>query len=602
MRESLFPRSESLALMRSFKGDETATESSRARHGLLLAIAYGHVVPSGRNPMLRLCALLLIWPGCLVAAVPEPDPNADTLIIGRVYSVAGGKPATGLAFDASGRVIAVGDAPALREQLRSRDRGLREIVVDGTVLPGLIDAHGHLMGLGLSLMQADLIGTREPAEVYARLREKQRALPKGAWLIGRGWDQNDWPEAKFPTRKDLDAKFPHHPVWLERVDGHAGWANSRALALARIDRKTPDPAGGRILRDEHGEPTGILVDNAMGIIDARLPKPDKDVRKRALRLAFRAAIESGLTGVHDAGVALADLKLMRQLADNNELPLRVYALADGDSDAFANLCKRGPYRHGSGKLTMRGVKLYADGALGSRGAALLSDYADDLGNAGLLIESEENLAALITRVAGCGLQPAVHAIGDRANRLALNAFAALDPAARAKLRPRIEHAQVVALDDIPRFARLGVIASMQPTHATSDMPWAEKRVGSERLRGAYAWRRFLDGGARIALGSDFPVESVAPLLGIYAAVSRQDAKGEPDGGWLPEQRLTIEEALDGFTRGAAYAGFAENEIGTLENGKQADFIVLSTDPHSVRGRALLAIKVRGTWVGGKKVF
>ncbi len=553
--------------------------------------------------MLRLCALLLVWATGLEAAVSSRDPNADTLIIGRVYAVTGsGKPVTGLAFDASGQVIAVGEARALREQLRTRDRGLREVVVDGTVVPGLIDAHGHLMNLGLSLLQADLKGTREPAEVYARLQEKQRALPRGAWLIGRGWDQNDWPDPKFPTRQELDRKFPQQPVWLERVDGHAGWANSRALALARIDRRTPDPAGGRILRDENGEPTGILVDSAMAIMDASLPPLDKDVRKRALRLAFREAVASGLTGVHDAGVSRADLGLMRQMADNHELPLRVYALADGDSAAFADLCKRGPFRHGSGMLEMRGVKLYADGALGSRGAALMSDYADDKGNAGLLIEPEAKLAALIARAAECGLQPAVHAIGDRANHGVLDAFAALDPVTRAKLRPRIEHAQVVALADIPRFAELGVIASMQPTHATSDMPWAEKRIGAERLRGAYAWRRFVDAGARLALGSDFPVESVAPLLGIYAAVSRQDAQGSPDGGWLPDQRLTIDEALEGFTRGAAYAGFAENDVGTLEPGKQADFVVLSIDPHTVRGRALLAIKVRSTWVGGKKVF
>ena len=553
--------------------------------------------------MRLLLAVLVFCSASLPAAVEVNDPNADTLIIGRIHPIAGdAKTVTAMAFDAGGRVLAVGDAAALRTQLMARERGLREVVVDGTVIPGLIDAHGHLLNLGLSLLRADLNGTREPAEIYARLREKAGAGPRGVWLIGRGWDQNDWPEPAFPSAKDLDRHFSDQPVWLERVDGHAGWANSKALKRAKIDASTPDPVGGKILRDANGQPTGILVDSAMGLVEKVLPKLDGDLRRRALRLAFQQATAAGLTGVHDAGVSRAELALFRELADNGELPLRVYAMADGDGDALADLCRKGAYRHASGRLQMRAVKLYADGALGSRGAALLADYADDKGNQGLLIQPAERLAAAIAKTVGCGMQPAVHAIGDRGNRIVLDALAALDPAKRKRVRPRIEHAQVVALSDIPRFAALDVIASMQPTHATSDMPWALARVGAERLRGAYAWRRFLDAGVRLALGSDFPVERVDPLIGIYAAVSRQDAQGQPAEGWLPDQRLSIAEALDGFTRGAAYAGFAEDQVGTLEVGKAADFVVLSVDPHIVRGRALLAVKVRSTWVGGKRVW
>jgi len=550
--------------------------------------------------MRLLCALLCILGS---QAYAEADPNADTLLVGRIYPIAGTPEfVSGLLFDASGAVLAHGDANELRRAHAERSMPLRERIIDGTVIPGLIDAHGHVLSLGLSLMQANLVGTRSVEEVVARVREKSVGAPRGAWLMGRGWDQNDWAEREFPTRATLDKAFPTQPVWLSRVDGHAGWANSKALSLAGITAATPDPQGGKILRDASGEPTGVLVDQAMVLMQKAVPKLDKDTRRRAVRLALQHASAAGLTGVHDAGVSRADLALYRELADNNELPVRITAMADGDHQALADLCAKGAYAHASGRLTMRTAKLYADGALGSRGAALESDYADDAGNRGLLIEPEATLKAQIARVAGCGIQPAVHAIGDRANQIVLDAYAGLDAKLRARLRPRIEHAQIVALEDIERFSTLGVIASMQPTHATSDMPWALDRVGAERLAGAYAWRRFLDSGVHLAFGSDFPVEGVEPLIGIYAAVTRQDAQGKPEGGWTPDQRLTIDEALDGFTRGAAYAGFAEARVGTLEVGHRADFVVLSVDPHSVRGRALTAIKVRSTWVDGKAVW
>ena len=547
-----------------------------------------------------LCLLLLT--SATVVRAAEPEAAVDTLLIGRIYANAQmAEPVSALAYDAAGRVIAYGAAAGLRESLESRGNGVREIVVDGTVMPGLIDAHGHLMGLGFSLLQADLVGTRSKEAIVDRLKDKSAGLNEGDWLLGRGWDQNDWAGQAFPAAADLDAAFPDRPVWLKRVDGHAGWANSAALRAAGIDARTADPEGGRLLRDEQGQPSGVLVDAAMDLIETHIPKPDIALRRRALRLALATASKAGLTGVHDAGVSRENLALYRELADDQALPLRVYAMADGDSDALRQLCREGLYAHPSGRLSMRAVKLYADGALGSRGAALLADYSDEPGNRGLLIQSPEHLREIIDKAAACGVQPAVHAIGDRANREVLDAYAALTAKQRQALRPRIEHAQVVAMDDIPRFAELGVIASMQPTHATSDMPWAGDRVGAERLRGAYAWRRYLDRATHMAFGSDFPVENVEPIPGLYAAITRQDAEGSPEGGWLPDQRLTLVEALDAFTRGAAYAGFAENEVGTLEPGMRADFIVLSMDPHQVRGRALLQIKVRSTWLDGRKV-
>lgn len=556
-----------------------------------------------------ICAFVLSMPAAAHGAETErrsagtgDTAGADRLFIGRIYpSGLSTKPVVAMATDAAGRILATGDARSVRLRLQQRGRAVEETVLDGTVLPGLIDAHGHLLGLGFALLQADLVGTRHPDDVLARLRSKAAELGSDDWLQGRGWDQNDWPGQAFPTRADLDRAYPDRPVFLERVDGHAAWVNSAALRRAGISAETPDPQGGRILRDADGEPTGVLIDTAMDLAAQAIPAPSRALKRRALRLAVGEAARAGLTGVHDAGVSLDDLSILADLADAGQLPIRVYAMADGDRAALAQLCREGGWQHSTERLTMRAVKLYADGALGSRGAALLAPYADDAGNQGLLIQPESELHATIRKAAECGVQPAVHAIGDRANRVVLDAYATLTPAQRETLRPRIEHAQVVAVEDIPRFSALGVIASMQPTHATSDMPWAQARIGAERLRGAYAWQRFRTAGARLALGSDFPVERVDPLLGLYAAVTRQDSVGDPPDGWLPEQRMSLHEALDGFTLGAAYAARQEDELGSLEVGKRADFTVLSMDPHKVRGRGLLALKVRSTWLDGQRV-
>lgn len=508
-------------------------------------------------------------------------------------------PATALLVGADGRIRALGTASELAELATAADR------VDlggGHVLPGLIDAHGHLLNLGFALLSADLVGADSKDEVLARLRAFEARLPAGAWLTGRGWDQNRWPGAQFPTAADLDAAFPDRPVWLRRIDGHAGWANSAAMALAGRELSGQwQPDGGRILRDADGKATGVLIDAAMALVGGAEPAPDEATRLRALELALAEAARLGLTGVHDAGVSLDTLRLLRGLADQDRLPLRVYAMADGDAEALDWLCREGRYRHPGGRLEMRSVKLYMDGALGSRGAALLRDYSDEAGNRGLLVTPRERIEAAIAKAAGCGIQANTHAIGDRGNRLVLDAYARVLDGDDGAARFRVEHAQVLGEPDIPRFAELGVIASMQPIHATSDMPWAQARLGRQRLSGAYAWQRLAGTGARLAFGSDFPVEPVNPWFGLYAAITRQDADGQPPGGWLPDQRLELAAALRGFTVDAAFAGFAENEVGALAPGLRADFIVLPADPYTLSPARLRDLTVTSTWLDGRQV-
>jgi len=509
-----------------------------------------------------------------------------------------------MAWDEDGRLLELGEAAAL---LAKYPQAARIDASGKTVIPGLIDAHGHLMGLGFALMRADLTGTRSKQEILERLRAYAGQLPAGAWLLGGGWDQNDWPEKVFPTAADLDAAFPDRPVWLERVDGHAGWANSAALrAVAAKSGKPLDgdwqPAGGRIERAD-GKPAGVFVDGAMGLVYEVVPPADDATREQAAAKAFEAAVRHGLTGVHDMGVSREDLALFKRFADAGRLPLRVDAYADGDGNALADLCANGLYRHSGGRLEMRGVKLYIDGALGSRGAAMLEDYSDDHGNHGLLVTDPATYETSVRKALGCGVQVATHAIGDRGNRIVLDTYAkVLGDKAGSDHRWRIEHSQIVALEDIPRFAKLGVIASMQPTHATSDMPWAEDRVGPQRILGAYAWQRFLHSGARLALGSDFPVESVDPRLGLYAAVTRQDRDGQPPGGWQPDQRLSAAEAVRGFTADAAWAGRDEKEVGQLAPGLHADFVILDEDPLAVPSAQLDDLHIRSTWVDGKPVY
>lgn len=560
-----------------------------------------------------LILIALALPACTRPSNEAPTPDASPAVAGPAVHllvaarIAGSEApdANAMVWDDAGRIIAIGRADDLAARF---PKATRHDAGDGVVVPGLIDAHGHLMNLGFALLRADLVGAASKAEIIERLQAYAETVPADAWIIGRGWDQNDWPEKAFPTAADLDAAFPDRPVWLERVDGHAGWGNTAAMRAAEAKHgKTFDGDwqvdGGRILR-EGGKATGVFIDAAAAFVDAAVPAPSEALREEAFERALAAAAASGLTGVHDMGVSRADLALYQRFADADRLTLRVEAYADGDRDALADRCAQGPYVHDGGRLAMRGVKVYMDGALGSRGAALIADYSDEPGHRGLLLMRQEALEALLAKVKGCGLQAATHAIGDLANRLVLDGYAkVLGPdAAMSDHRWRIEHAQVVSPKDLPRFAELGVIASMQPTHATSDMPWAEARIGAERLRGAYAWKTLKDGGARLALGSDFPVESVDPRLGLYSAVTRQDLEGLPLGGWQPQERLTMVDALAGFTADAAFANRREGELGRLAEGYRADFVVLDADPAAIDAAAVPTLVVRSTWVDGEPVY
>ena len=547
----------------------------------------------------------LAWvvPAMMLVAGPAVAEGKVTLLTAaRIHTMDVARPAaSAMAYDGDGRILAVGDIESLAKQF---PQARRVDVGSATLVPGLIDAHAHIGGLGLAMLSADLVGTRDKAEILQRLQAHEKTLKPDEWLIGAGWDQNDWPQQKFPSAADLDAAFPDRPVWLSRVDGHAGWANSAAMRAVPRDLSGDwQPDGGRIDRDAAGKPIGLFIDNAMLLVEHARPAMSEATAEHALEIAMRAAASQGLTGVHDAGITLAELGRYQRLADRGRMPLRITAMADGDSAALESLCRNGLYRHPSGRLQMRAVKLYADGALGSRGAAMLEDYSDDHGNRGLMVMSPAQLATATAKAKRCGVQAATHAIGDRGNRESLDVYAAaLGKDAASDHRWRIEHAQVLSSVDLPRLAGLNVIASMQPTHATSDMPWAQDRVGPERIVGAYAWRQLRDSGARLALGSDFPVERVDPRLGLSAAVTRADGDGKPVGGWFPGEKLTAWEALRGFTLDAAYAGFAETEVGSLQAGKRADFVVLAEDPLAQPGSALRSLTVLATYVDGTPVY
>ena len=507
--------------------------------------------------------------------------------------------ASAMAFDADGKILAVGD-----ESLIKRFPDAERIDFAGkTIVPGLIDAHVHLMGLGIARARVDLVGSESKEEILRRLQSFESTLEEDEWLTGRGWDQNDWVVREFPNAADLDDLFPNRPVWLDRIDGHAAWANTAAMKKSTVDVTIAvDPQGGRIMRDEQGRPTGIFLDAAKVFIDKGVPALSEETLDRALHVAVREANSAGLTGVHEAGTSLYAVHRYRRAIDAGELSLRIYAMADGMQDTFAALCRDGPFEY-KNRLSMRSVKLYMDGALGSRGAALLADYSDDPGNRGLLFTQPDVFAEYVADVMRCGLQVNTHAIGDNGIRVVLDAYEkGIAATGGGPGRHRIEHAQIIALEDIPRFGELNVIASMQPTHATSDMYWAEDRLGPERIQGAYAWRKLLDTGARLAFGSDFPVEGVAPLLGFHASVARQDLKNWPEGGWYPGERLTREEALKAFTLDAAYAAFQERQIGSLEVGKRADFVVLSADIMSIPAEEIPATRVLSTWLDGKRVY
>lgn len=529
------------------------------------------------------------------------NATAEITIISNanIYTVNADNPRVEAFAYESDTIIAVGKLKALSKQFAQAET----IDLDGaTVIPGFIDAHGHLLSLGQSLMNVGLFGTENKTQILERLIEFSKNLPDDQWLIGRGWDQNDWPIKELPTANDLNKAFPTRPVWLERIDGHAGWANRVAMELVSKNLAGNwQPDGGQIVRDSHGFPTGVFVDNAALLIDKIVPKATPSQLEEALQRAIKKTASVGLTGMHDAGTSKEVWDLLQTFKKQNKLNLRVYAMASGIGDMYHFLCENGSIIDPEALLTARSVKLYSDGALGSRGAALLAPYSDSPDQTGLLIVTAKTLSKYAKNAADCGLQVNIHAIGDRGNRLSLDAFeGAINDTNLG--RHRIEHSQIVEESDFARFKELDVIASVQPTHATSDMYWAEDRLGSERIKGGYAWQKFIALGIPLALGSDFPIERPDPLEGFFASISRQDAKGYPEGGWFPDQRLSREQALYGFTKGAAYAAFQEDIIGSIEVGKKADFVVLSKDIMTIPVEQILETKILATYLNGKAIF
>jgi len=475
-----------------------------------------------------------------------------------------------------------------------------------TMVPGLHDAHGHFVALGASMQNLDLRGTRSFEEIVGLVRRRVGSARPGEWIVGRNWDQNDWAETDWPTHDLLSAAAPDNPVYLTRVDGHAGLANRRAMELGRLDDKTTDPAGGRIIRAADGQPTGVLIDTAQAFIASRIPPVGRAQLEDQILLADREARRLGLTTVHDAGTDGQTVEAYSRLIDQGKLKTRLYVMLRGPLSALRPFFDKGPLtNYADHHLAVRAIKIVADGALGSRGAALLEPYADEPGTSGLLTTPPDEVYAQALAASKAGFQTAVHAIGDRGNRLVMDIFERVQrevPGARA-LRMRNEHAQILDAADIPRFAHLGVIASMQPTHATSDMPWVASRLGAARAaEGAYVWRKLLGTGAVIAAGSDFPIEEPNPMLGIYAAITRQDPSGRPPGGWTAGQQMSRDEALASFTTHAAYASHAEALTGSIEAGKLADVVVLSKDIMQVPPREILSTTVRMTIVGGEIVY
>lgn len=503
---------------------------------------------------------------------------------------------TGLVFDDEGRITQVLERGEQRPKVDYRLDGQGRVM-----LPGMIDAHVHVMDIGFAALTLDLSDTTSLADALAKVRAFADANPGRPWILGRGWNQEKWGLGRFPTAAELDAVVADRPVWLERADNHANWANTRAIEAAGISARTPDPDGGRIIRDATGKPSGVFVDNAVALVGKVVPAPRPAERDLAFARAQDILIGHGVTAVADMGTEMADWTTFRRAGDAGRLKIRIMAYADSfDTLELVAGGEPTPWLY-QDRLRLGGIKLYLDGALGSRGASLKQPYADDAGTRGLPLLSPAQLRNLMSRAAMGGFQTAVHAIGDAANAEVLTAVEELTEIYTGDRRWRIEHAQIVDPADLPRLGQNGVIASMQPLHQTSDRLMAEARLGPDRLDGAYPWRSVLAAGGRLAFGSDAPVEPADPFAGIAAAISRTDADGEPFGGWFPQQTVSREQALAAFTADAAFAGYAEGRFGRLVPGERADFLLVDRDPLFVSPEAIRDVQIVEVWIGGQRV-
>lgn len=517
------------------------------------------------------------------------------------YTMDDGKRVTFVGLEFDGTVIT--RLYASEAELKSSKAGQRIDGEGATLLPGLIDAHGHVTSHGRALSAVDLVGSDSEADSVDRVQAFIDRHPQREWITGRGWNQVLWPGKQFPDRKTLDAVSGKRAVALGRIDGHAMWANSKALELAGIGPETADPEGGQIIRDGKGRATGVLIDNAMNMVfDVMPPVTDADMAEFAL-VAMKDLAREGVTSVHDAGISAQEVRAFQSLRERGEMPIRIYAMLDVQDPANDAYLRQGPIIDTQHMFDVRSVKISADGALGSRGAALHADYSDMPGQRGLLLVNDEQLDHHMDRSMAAGYQVNIHAIGDKANTRVLDFMEAMiRKHDNGNLRHRNEHSQIVRPEDIPRFAEIGVVASIQPTHATSDKNMAGDRLGEERLAGAYAWRKLLASGAHLAGGSDFPVESANPFFGLHAAVTRQSQDDQPPGGWLPGEKLNRDETLSLFTEWAAWAAHQEDVIGKLLPGYAADFILVRDDYFSVPEQDIWKNLVLGTWVAGRQVY
>ena len=550
----------------------------------------------------------LLFAAVLLASVAAPsaqDAPADLILHNAaIYTAEDARPRAEAVAIRGDRIAAVGSSADI---LKLKGASTRVIDARGAaVIPGLHDAHGHFTGLGSSLQVLRLRGTKNWEQIVGMVRRRAASARPGEWILGRNWDQNDWPVKEFPVHELLSAAAPNNPVYLTRVDGHASIANKAAMEAAGLTKDSKDPEGGRIIRDASGNPTGTLIDKAMGLVSRNIPPLSREQLEEQILLADAEARKLGLTMVHDAGANTETVEAYKRLVDSGKLQTRLYVMLRGPMSMLKPHFDRGPIvDYGNHHLAVRAVKISADGALGSRGAALLEPYSDEPGNTGLLVNPPDEVYAQTLAASKAGFQMCVHAIGDRANRMVMDTFERVQkevPGSR-DLRMRNEHAQILDEADIPRFAKLNVIASMQATHATSDLPWAPARLGPQRVEeGAYVWQKLLKTGAIIANGSDFPVEEPNPMLGIYAAITRQDESGNPPNAWQPGERMSRDETLKSFTIHAAFAAHAEKDLGSLTPGKLADLLVLSKDVMTVAPKEILTTTVTTTIIGGKVVY